>query len=320
MEKRVFVDKFVMCYFRFVERFEVLCGIGVKAWVSCPVGGTILNQSGSIQYLLECVYPEHSKTKHNFKGDFCLKDRIFIDQFICTFCNFVEKEKDLCNITTWSFNQNPRGLSVLYLNNYSPQTVFQEAYPEFFLDQRKVQQGFWNNTRENYLVHRLLKEYHLRKNADWYRLSMGQVVSIFGRGTSMKNLIKLLDCWHPEEDWNYNKFSEKIQKRAKQRFLGLKLREMIQDEIIIEEYTIVRGSHKFVFDFYFPGLKMVVEYQGEQHYFSITKWMSFEQQLERDKEKNRVCQEEGLTLINIPYWWDNTTHSLKDLIKNQSKP
>jgi hypothetical protein len=36
---------------------------------------------------------------------------------------------------------------------------------------------------------------------------------------------------------------------------------------------------------------------------------------ERDKEKRQVCKDNGITLIEIPYWWDKTLPSLAATIR-----
>ena len=49
---------------------------------------------------------------------------------------------------------------------------------------------------------------------------------------------------------------------------------------------------------------LAFEYNGEQHYnntYNIgAQWIYGA----RDDEKKRACKEEGITLIEVPYWWD----------------
>jgi hypothetical protein len=64
------------------------------------------------------------------------------------------------------------------------------------------------------------------------------------------------------------------------------------------------------FDIYVPSKKLVFEYQGEQHYYdsyNIGPQWSYQQ---RDEEKRLACQKSGITLIEIPYWWDFKKESL----------
>src|SRR5690348_8479348 len=63
-------------------------------------------------------------------------------------------------------------------------------------------------------------------------------------------------------------------------------------------------------DIYLPNEKLAFEYQGEQHFNDIhavgSKWI----QQRKDDEKRRLCTDNDITLIEIPYWWDNEKSSL----------
>lgn len=39
--------------------------------------------------------------------------------------------------------------------------------------------------------------------------------------------------------------------------------------------------------------------------------------MKRDKEKRKICEKEGITLIEIPYWWDKKIPSLATTIQQQ---
>lgn len=66
-----------------------------------------------------------------------------------------------------------------------------------------------------------------------------------------------------------------------------------------------------------PSLNLAFEYQGEQHYESnqlygeVLSVFSFffilfksESVKKKDSRKLDLCKEEGITLIQVPYWWD----------------
>lgn len=50
--------------------------------------------------------------------------------------------------------------------------------------------------------------------------------------------------------------------------------------------------------------------------------MSLEEVQSRDAEKRRLCKEIGITLIEVPFWWDGTLSSLqvKNFIKTSTYP
>ena len=56
-------------------------------------------------------------------------------------------------------------------------------------------------------------------------------------------------------------------------------------------------------------IKLLIEYNGEQHYNPIEKWGGEEKliiQQERDARKKQYCEEHNIPLLVIPYWeYDN---------------
>ena len=59
-----------------------------------------------------------------------------------------------------------------------------------------------------------------------------------------------------------------------------------------------------------PTLSLVFEYQGEQHYLDNTIFGSLSTQQNRDKIKREWFSKAGLTLIEVPFWWDGRSQSL----------
>ena len=68
-------------------------------------------------------------------------------------------------------------------------------------------------------------------------------------------------------------------------------------------------------DIYLPLEHLAFEYQGEQHYHDIfsmgPQWLH----QQKDSEKKEVCNYSGITLIEIPYWWDFMKGSLAATIQ-----
>ncbi len=83
---------------------------------------------------------------------------------------------------------------------------------------------------------------------------------------------------------------------------------------MIENYTHedlirVRGR-SMELDVYLPTERLAFEYQGQQHYFDVYTLGNLWIQKELDKEKRLACEKNGITLIEIPFWWDFKKPSL----------
>jgi len=69
-------------------------------------------------------------------------------------------------------------------------------------------------------------------------------------------------------------------------------------------------------DIFIPELKLGFEYQGEHHFEENSRagFGSIEEQKFRDEKKIKICSEFGISIIIIPYWWNNNIESLKATI------
>jgi hypothetical protein len=73
-------------------------------------------------------------------------------------------------------------------------------------------------------------------------------------------------------------------------------------------------------DVYIFNLALAFEYQGEQHYgISPYRRMNTERLQDRDEEKKLLCKANGITLIEVPFWWDGSREQLEATIA-QKRP
>jgi len=87
------------------------------------------------------------------------------------------------------------------------------------------------------------------------------------------------------------------------------------------EYTInvVHNNRKRLsFDFYLPNDRLIIEYDGEQHFVNRRHFgtYSFEKVVNRDSIKNKYCKDNGIPILRIPYIFDPTKQEseIKDMI------
>lgn len=175
---------------------------------------------------------------------------------------------------------------------------------------------------------------HVNVNSphDWYRVSRRQIIQYGGpklwalHGSKMVNL---LQAAYPEISWEADLFVKKS-KRTTQRQLATVVSEAYPGKQIIENYwlsTVLPGTEGKIgieIDVWVPELKLGFEYQGEQHYFDMSKVYGPSSLLQlyqnRDKVKTAVCEYEQVRLIAVPYWWDASLASLQELIHSSAHP
>jgi len=80
-----------------------------------------------------------------------------------------------------------------------------------------------------------------------------------------------------------------------------------------------RNNRHVEFDIFITELNLALEYQGEQHFHQTNIYGSLQFQKMRDKEKREKCERSGITLIEVPYWWDGKKESLMATI-NKKRP
>lgn len=185
-----------------------------------------------------------------------------------------------------------------------------------------------------------IERYNLTSAADWRRISH-QDITAFGGEYLLKlygSIPNLLQHFYPgtfttittqiqtpslEEDWSvlshqlYNKGQIHLSMVLKKVFPNVELKFNHS-----EKDMSFSDSNKFMqLDVYIPSLSLAFEYQGIQHFREppspTLQYGSLSAQHHRDQQKRDACSKAGthletllftlatgITLIEIPYWWD----------------
>ena len=76
--------------------------------------------------------------------------------------------------------------------------------------------------------------------------------------------------------------------------------------IILNEIGVVHRNYRInnrYFDFYLPEYDLIIERDGEQHYYKFIKnWASIEENHQNDIEKTNLAKSKGHKICRIPYW------------------
>ena len=211
------------------------------------------------------------------------------------------------------------------------------ACPEgksFFKPKRTGSSAYWEDeTNINNFFEKLKLKYHLNTLLDWKRISKSQIISQGGNWLFNRNNenLKVKIQFENSNKENITKLipfneliSDSLRKRSSQRWLFLQIQKLFPDEEIVEDYfhsELSRLSGANVqFDVFMIQRNIAIEYHGKQHYEDIpSAFTNLETYKYRDIEKEKLCNQHGIQLIVIPYWWDNKLDSLRTTLNTEIK-
>ena len=181
---------------------------------------------------------------------------------------------------------------------------------------------FWNN-KENvrHFIDDFKAKFSLKTDEDWKRISQTQICEHGGAG--LLNNFDHIKEYAPELlNIVFLKSSFDNTNRSSQRWLFLQIQKLFPHDEIVEDYFHSELSRKsgfnIQFDIFLIQRNIAFEYHGKQHYEDIPSGFSpLELYKKRDQEKEKLCQEFGIQLIVIPYWWNNKIDSLQETIQSK---
>eukprot|EP01118_Nematostelium_gracile_P011816 TRINITY_DN4258_c0_g1_i6.p1 TRINITY_DN4258_c0_g1~~TRINITY_DN4258_c0_g1_i6.p1 ORF type:complete len:738 (+),score=126.67 TRINITY_DN4258_c0_g1_i6:54-2267(+) len=181
----------------------------------------------------------------------------------------------------------------------------------------RLPDGYWKSqVNVQQLIEFLQKELNIRHLDDWYRVSRTQINRL---SSGSRDVLQHLPRVFPEHQWDLDKLWKRSSKSS-QRELASVIRALFPHSKIVEEYRDTQNEY-IELDLFLPKERLAFEYQGEQHFRNIFEHDQdkFKNQLNRDERKRRYCQQHGITLIEIPFWWDGKTESIHATIHQSKK-
>eukprot|EP01124_Arcella_intermedia_P008382 TRINITY_DN15275_c0_g1_i1.p1 TRINITY_DN15275_c0_g1~~TRINITY_DN15275_c0_g1_i1.p1 ORF type:complete len:384 (-),score=69.59 TRINITY_DN15275_c0_g1_i1:14-1165(-) len=326
------LERHPLCVFECLGRFHSLSVFGEWSCVGyghiIAFGGRTLleTRKGGITELMAQIFPQR---KIWFSDKIRYKEYNTPQNRKCLVDELGHQKAHIGIYDDWNnlvsaqmYRSNLRGLLEYCKRNSN---LLMEAYPEFNWDPLKANflpQNFWKKGQEHFcFVSKLQHLYGIEGKEDWYRLSLRQISVVTGRSAKKRDLVSVLEGSFPEEVWNFGMYGSAKMIRAQQRWLLLNIKKIFKDKQVIEEYhfsNIRRKSGNLLdVDIYVPALKLAFEFHGEQHYYELPQIRSFYGQQKRDVEKENLCRLNGIYLVVVPFWWDNTLPSLIATIQHK---
>lgn len=223
----------------------------------------------------------------------------------------IERQEDWYNVTEqqiFSFG----GYILCQRVHRGFQEALEKVYSEYQWHPwlfRNVQHGLWtdSNARKScleWIGHQLgVKQMH-----QWLSVSKSQVKEI--RGGSLvyhfgDSWLRTLTSVFPQFNWP----SFLLQSNSQQRVFRATKSSFISNEQLFINYKVpaMEGS-RIELDLYFPSLSLALEYQGEMHHRSFSGKVT--KRHLKDQQKKDFCKIHGITVIEVPYWWNHSIQSL----------
>jgi len=146
-----------------------------------------------------------------------------------------------------------------------------------------------------------------------YRVSTSQLekLGVLHAIKKAGGLLHILQKYIPDHCWDQKLISEKFTKKSQQKQLFDMVRKIFADKDVFEEYyhpgiRFSTSRRKVQLDVFIPSLSLAFEFQGEYHYHDHDVFGKLAHQKRRDEEKRVACERVNITLIEIPYWWNQS--------------
>ena len=117
-----------------------------------------------------------------------------------------------------------------------------------------------------------------------------------------------------------NQWCGKCKHKTEKKLLSLLKEEY--DEIIFNKKLFEK---RYIYDFYIPKSKIIIELDGRQHFIDVSNWVSCEKNLSNDIEKIKLSLENNMSIIHISqedvyHDRNNWNEKLLSIIKKYENP
>jgi hypothetical protein len=185
----------------------------------------------------------------------------------------------------------------------------------------KVPKGSWDDeTQVRNYFHWLADCFNVETLEDWRKIPAGAINASVLR--KVGGLCGALSNFFPSEHWRHLEtggIKNSTQSKRQNMLLQI-IHQLLPGVDTKSNYKhpeiMFATNARMELDIFLPSMALAFEYHGEQHFGWHFFFGSPKAQKERDAEKHKACKELGITLVEIPYWWDGTAASLAATILN----
>lgn len=211
------------------------------------------------------------------------------------------------------------GSALLKHYKSSPFAALKTVYPDHDWKPWRfsaVPKRFWNDPKN---VMEYLKwftdQYDIKTLEDWNGITREQ----FERSGGSKLLQKyggvpnIISTFFP--DYRLKTTTSPLKIGRTRMHLFNTLQQLLPNTTIIQNYKTDKllyqqTNREMELDFFLPQYSLAIEYHSDHHYMYHYVLGPAQQQQQKDKEKQLACSQNGIKLVEIPFWWDRSKSSL----------
>jgi hypothetical protein len=132
--------------------------------------------------------------------------------------------------------------------------------------------------------------------------------------------VGVLQCAYPDVDWDEKALTRRS-KKSVQRWLRVLVEQIFPAQEVMEDFRHPQLRYLCTekmgeLDIFLPQLNLALEYHGKQHYVDMasSSFAPVEAYAARDLQKQQLCKQAGIVLVEVPFWWDKKLPSLRATI------
>ena len=288
-------------------------------------GGPILKKYSSIYNALCDIYPETnwnlSNTRKRFPANYwqCKENQR-------TFLDSISEKLSIQSKHEWGDKQilvrkqpGMRGILNLYSSYYEMlRSVYPEKNWDLYLEPTPLPKHYWSDLcNVKSFIERLAKKHRIHSMDIWHELTESVVYdSPGGRSLLQKygSLLNILRVSFPDENWEPIHFNS-VNGRVKYRF-RTQIEKAFPGTTIVHNFTpnnLSLGGRKLKFPIFIPELSLGIKFYStvEERKLGIR---TLDAYYTYDEELAKICKQAGILSVVVPFWYDWSPKSLRDLI------
>eukprot|EP01114_Cavostelium_apophysatum_P021346 TRINITY_DN7423_c0_g1_i1.p1 TRINITY_DN7423_c0_g1~~TRINITY_DN7423_c0_g1_i1.p1 ORF type:complete len:1013 (-),score=259.24 TRINITY_DN7423_c0_g1_i1:4-3042(-) len=178
--------------------------------------------------------------------------------------------------------------------------------------------GYWNqpsNVRK--FMFYLTGEFGIQHLEQWYDISALKVKHHGGNVLLQHKggMLQLLQEQYPEHEWDETKFKSLAQDRGREQLMrSCRTIFPLGHEVFLDyehpEFVFSETGKPMKFDVFVPSLNIAVDYRSQKYFLWTPLYGAYDSYHRLAEEKRKACQDAGITLIEIPFWWNKSRSAL----------